>query len=99
MIYEYRWQYENYVELSLNVEFKNGEGRNDVYTEVNVIAKSGQRYDKTLNKFLLHVSDHASKDMYMLNYGIISNMNSLYYSSVDVLIDFINSVILFRRFL
>ena len=53
------------------------------------IAKSGQRYDKTVNNFLLHEPNHALQDMYMLNYG----MNSSHYSSIKVLIDFINSVI------
>ena len=57
------------------------------------MAKSGQWYDKTINSSLLHVLNHALKDMYMLNYGIINNMNSLYYSSIEVLTDFINSVI------
>ena len=55
--------------------------------------KSGQWYD-----FLLHVPNHVLKDIYMLNYGIINNMNSLYYSSIEVLIDFINSVIAVRVF-
>ena len=55
--------------------------------------KSGQWYD-----FLLHVPNHVLKDIYMLNYGIINNMNSLYYSSIEVLIDFINSVIAIRVF-
>ena len=32
-------------------------------------AKSRQRYHWTLNKILLHVSNHTLKDMYMLNYG------------------------------
>ena len=32
------------------------------------IAKSEQPYDKTLNNFLLHVSNNALKDMYILNY-------------------------------
>ena len=57
------------------------------------IAKSGQRYDKTLNNFLLHVQNHALKDMYILDCGIINSMNSLYHSYIEVLIDFINSVI------
>ena len=35
------------------------------------IAKSRQRYYKTLNNIMLHVPNHALKDMYMLNYGII----------------------------
>ena len=33
------------------------------------IAKSRQRYHLTLNDILLHVSNHALKDMYILNYG------------------------------
>ena len=59
------------------------------------IVKSRQRYDKTLNSFLLHMSNHALKDIYMirLNYGTINNTNSLYYSSLEVLIDFINPFI------
>ena len=47
------------------------------------IAKSWQRYDKTLNNFLLHVPNHTLKDMYMLNYGIINNMNCLYYGRIN----------------
>ena len=35
------------------------------------IAKSKQQYHKRLNKILLHVSNHALKDMYMLNYGTV----------------------------
>ena len=58
----------------------------------------GQRYDKTLNNFLFHMSDHALKDMYMLHYGVISNMNSLYYNSIEMVIDFINSVITLHVF-
>ena len=35
------------------------------------IAKSRQQYNEALNNFLMHVSDHAKKDMYTLNYGAI----------------------------
>ena len=59
------------------------------------MTKSGQHYDKALNNSLLHVSNHALKDMYVPNYGIINNMKSLYYSSMEVLIDFNNSIITF----
>ena len=52
------------------------------------VAKLGQQYDKTLDNFLLHVPNHALKDMHMLNYGTINNANSLFYSSTDALIDF-----------
>ena len=52
------------------------------------VAKLGQQYDKTLNNFLLHVPNDALKDMHMLNYGTINNINSFFYSSIDVLIDF-----------
>ena len=55
--------------------------------------KSVRRYDKKLYNSLLLMLNHAVKGMYMLNYGIINNMNSLYYSSIEVIIDFINSVI------
>ena len=55
------------------------------------VAKLGQRYDKTLNNFLLRVPNHALKDMYMLNYGTTSNVNSSYYSFIKMLIDLINS--------
>ena len=55
--------------------------------------KSVRRYDKKLYNSLLLMLNHALKGMYMLNYGIINNMNSLYYSSMEVIIDFINSVI------
>ena len=41
---------------------------------------------------MLHVLDHALKYMHMLNHGILNN-SSLYCSSIQVLIDFINSVI------
>ena len=54
--------------------------------------KSVRRYDKKLYNSLLLMLNHALKGMYMLNYGIINNMNSLYYSSIEVIIDFINSV-------
>ena len=62
------------------------------------IAKSTQQYHKTLNKVLLHVSNHALKDMYMFNYEAIK-MNSFYYCSIEVLIDFVNSVIAIHDFL
>ena len=55
--------------------------------------KSVRRYDKKLYNSLLLMLNHALKGMYMLNYGIINNTNSLYYSSIEVIIDFINSVI------
>ena len=55
--------------------------------------KSVRRYDKKLYNSLLLMLNHALKGMYMLNYGIINNMNSLYHSSIEVIIDFINSVI------
>ena len=57
------------------------------------ITKSRQRYDKTFNNILLHVPNHTLKDMYMLNYETINNTNNLYYNSVEVLIDFIDSVV------
>ena len=60
--------------------------------------KSVRRHNKTLYNFLLRMLNHALKGMYMLNYGIISNMNNLYYSSIEVLIDFINSVITLHVF-
>ena len=44
------------------------------------IAKPRQRYYKTLNNILLQVPNHALKDVYMLNYGTIRNMNSSYYT-------------------
>ena len=62
------------------------------------IAKSGQQYDKTLNNFLKYVPNHVIKDMYMLNYGIMNSVNSLYHISIEVLIDFINSVITLHVF-
>ena len=55
------------------------------------VAKVRQRYYKTLNKFLLHVPNHALKDVHVLNYGTIRIANSLCYSSIQVLIDFIDS--------
>ena len=44
------------------------------------IAKSRQRHYKTLNKILLHVPNHALKDVYMLNYGTIKSINILCYT-------------------
>ena len=38
------------------------------------IAKSRQWYEKTLNNVLLHVSNHALKDMYMLNYKTLKKI-------------------------
>ena len=49
------------------------------------IAKSRQQYYKTLNNILLHVPNHALKDVYMLNYGIIKNTNSSYYTRFFVI--------------
>ena len=43
-----------------------------IYIKVNksvYIAKSRQRYHLTLTDILLHVSNHALRDMYILNYG------------------------------
>ena len=40
-------------------------------------AKSGQRYHLTLNNILLHVSNHALKDMYILNYGTFLKIVSI----------------------
>ena len=36
---------------------------------------------------------HVLKDRYMLNYETINHTNRLYYSSIEVLIDLINSVV------
>ena len=44
------------------------------------IAKSRQRYYKTLNNILLNVPNHALKDVYMLNYGIKKNTSTSYYT-------------------
>ena len=62
------------------------------------IAKSRKWYDKTLSKFLLHVLNHALKDMYMLNYGSRKNKNNLCCNSIEVLIDFIDSLITVQVF-
>ena len=48
---------------------------------------------------MLHVPNHALKDMYMSNYGNIYNANSLHYSFIEELIDFINSVMAICVFL
>ena len=50
---------------------------------------------------MLHVRRYSKtlKDMYVVNYRIINNMNSLYYSAMEVPIEFINSVIHFTFFL
>ena len=58
-------------------------------------AKSRQPYHLIFN-ILLHVSNHALKDMYILNYGTF--LKSFFYSSIQVLIDFINSVIAIHVF-
>ena len=63
------------------------------------IATSRKWYDKTLNNFLLHVLNHVSKIMYMLNYGTIKITCNSCYSFMEVLKDFINSVIAIRVFL
>ena len=42
--------------------------------------------------------DHALKDMYMLHYGVINSMNSLYYNCIEMVIDVINSVITLHVF-
>ena len=63
------------------------------------ITKQGQRYGKTLNNLSLHVLNHVLKEMFMLNYETINNTNSLYYSFIEVLIDFINSVIAIHVFI
>ena len=39
------------------------------------------------------MSNHALKEMYMLNYGTINYAKNFYYSYTEVLIDFINSLI------
>ena len=57
------------------------------------IAKSRQWYDIKFNSFLLGVPNQAVKEMYMLIYGTIKNTNSLCYSSHEVLIDYIDSII------
>ena len=44
------------------------------------IAKSRQRYHETLDNIVLHVPNHALKDVYMLNYGTIKNINSFCYA-------------------
>ena len=57
------------------------------YIKVNksiYIAKSRQQYFKTLTNILLHVPNHALKDVYMLNYRIIKNTNSAYYSGLSL---------------
>ena len=60
--------------------------RQSIYSEKSVcIAKWRQRYYKTLNNILLHVPNHALEDVYMLNYGIITNTNSSYYTSFFVI--------------
>ena len=53
------------------------------------IAKSRQRYYQTLNNILLHVPNHALKDVYMLNYGTIKSTNSSYYTLFFIIIFFI----------
>ena len=60
------------------------------------IAKLRKRYYRTLKNILTHVSNYALKDVYMLNYGTIKK--AVYYNSIGVLIDFINSVIAIHLF-
>ena len=57
------------------------------------IAKSRQRYYKTLHNILLHVPNHALKYVYMLNYGTTRSTNSSYYTSFFILIFFIIQLI------
>ena len=61
------------------------------------IAKSRQQYHKILKKFCCTGKNHALKDMFMLNYETIK-VNSFYYCSIEVLIDFINSAIAIHNF-
>ena len=61
------------------------------------IAKLSKRYYKTLQNVLTHVSNYALKDTYMLNYGTIKK--AVYYNSIGVLIDFINSVTAIHLFI
>ena len=60
------------------------------------MANSGQWYDKTLSNFLLHVPNHANMNMF--NYGTVNNTNSLHYSTTEVLIDVINSIVAIHVF-
>ena len=47
------------------------------------IAKSRQRFDVTLNNFLLHVPNHALKGLYMLNDETKYNINTSYYQDAN----------------
>ena len=85
-LYKYIYSYmSEYKTRSLIIKSNGIKVNKSVY-----MVKSGKLYDKNLNNFLLHVPNRALKDMHMLDYGTINNMYSLY-SSIKVLIDFINS--------
>ena len=64
----------------LDFQFHNLKVNKSVY-----IAKSRQQYYKTLSNILLLVPNHALKDVCMLNYGIIKNTNSSYYTRFFVI--------------
>ena len=49
--------------------------------------------------FEIECSRDRESPLYMLNYETLSKMNNLYYSYIEVLIDFINSVIAIQVFL
>ena len=61
----------------------------DVATNIqpkpNVATTSCASWDyKTLSNILLHVPNPALKDVHMLNYGLIKNTNSSYYSGLSL---------------
>ena len=49
--------------------------------------------------FEIEYNRDRESPLYMLNYETLNKMNNLYYSYIEVLIDFINSVIAIHVFL
>ena len=47
--------------------------------------KSKQRHKKTLSNFLLHVANHALKDLYMLNHANIIRIVSIIVPLIKVI--------------
>ena len=59
------------------------------------IAKSRQRYHKSLDKILLHAPNQVLKNLQMFNHGIIKNANKLYYTRFFII--FFNRIISLKQ--
>ena len=76
IICKQRFLHENeIVQYLKNCKYKDIKLSKSVY-----MAKSRQRYHKTLANILLHLPNHVLKDLQMFNHGIIKNANKLYYT-------------------